>query len=134
MKQRKNLEKSKSATYNLGYHIVFCPKYRRRVLVGDIERRFKELVKLVADENDWDVATVEVMPDHVHIFVKVTPMDSPHNIVARIKGRTSFELRKEFAELTTRLPSLWTRAYYIESVGSVSAAAITRYIDNQKTR
>lgn len=130
----KQLEKSRSATYNLGYHIIFCPKYRRRVLVDEVEVRLKELVHEVAQDNDWQIATLEVMPDHIHIFVKVTPMDSPANIVARIKGRSSFVLRNEFPELKTRLPSLWTRSYYVESIGSISAAAITQYIDNQKKR
>jgi len=130
----KQLEKSRSATYNLGYHIIFCPKYRRRVLVDAVEVRLKENVREVAKENDWQIATLEVMPDHIHIFVKVTPMDSPANIVARIKGRSSFVLRNEFPDLKTRLPSLWTRSYYVESIGSVSAEAITRYIDNQKKR
>jgi putative transposase len=130
----KQLEKSRSATYNLGYHIIFCPKYRRKILVGDIETRLKEIIYQVATENDWQIATLEVMPDHVHIFVKVTPMDSPANIVARMKGRTSFELRKEFEWLKSRLPSLWTRSYYVESIGSISAAAITRYIEEQKKR
>lgn len=128
------LEKSRSATYNLGYHIIFCPKYRRKVLTGDVEVRLKELIHQVAIENDWQIATLEVMPDHIHVFVKVTPMDSPANIVARMKGRTSFELRKEFEWLKTRLPSLWTRSYYVESIGSISAAAITRYIEEQKKR
>lgn len=130
----KQLEKSRSATYNLGYHIIFCPKYRRRVLVGEIEVRLKEVIHEVALENDWQIATLEVMPDHVHVFVKVTPMDSPANIVARMKGRSSLVLRAEFPQLKTRLPSLWTRSYYVESIGSISAAAITKYIDNQKSR
>ena len=128
------MEKSRSATYNLGYHIIFCPKYRRRVLIDEVEIRLKEIVHEVAKENDWQIATLEVMPDHIHIFVKVTPMDSPANIVARIKGRSSFVLRNEFPNLKTRLPSLWTRSYYVESIGSISAEAITRYIDNQKKR
>jgi putative transposase len=130
----KQLEKSRSATYNLGYHIIFCPKYRRKVLVGDVQTRLKEIIHVVAAENDWQIATLEVMPDHIHVFVKVTPMDSPANIVARMKGRSSFELRKEFPHLKSRLPTLWTRSYYVESIGSISAAAITKYIENQKSR
>lgn len=130
----KPLKKSRSATYNIGYHIIFCPKYRRKVLKGDIERRFKEIVLVVAQENEWEIATMEVMPDHVHMFIKAKPTDNPQNIVARIKGRSSHDLRKEFPELKTRLPSLWTRSYYCESIGSISAAAITKYIEEQKSR
>ena len=130
----KPLKKATTATYNIGYHIIFCPKYRRRVLVDDVERRFKEIAMEVARENDWEIATMELMPDHVHIFIKAKPIDSPQNIVARIKGRSSHDLRKEFPELKTRLPTLWTRSYYCESIGSISAAAITKYIDEQKRR
>lgn len=130
----KQLEKSRSATYNIGYHIIFCPKYRRKVLTGQIEIRLKEIIRQVAIENDWEIATLDVMPDHIHVFVKATPMDSPANIVARMKGRSSFELRKEFPYLKSRLPSLWTRSYYCESIGSISASAITKYIENQKAR
>lgn len=130
----KQLEKSRSATYNIGYHIIFCPKYRRKVLTGQIEIRLKEIIRQVAIENDWEIDTLEVMPDHIHVFLKATPMDSPANIVARMKARSSFELRKEFPYLKTKLPSLWTRSYYCESIGSISAAAITRYIENQKAR
>lgn len=130
----KQLEKSRSATYNIGYHIIFCPKYRRKVLTGDVEVRLKEIIHEVARDNDWQVATLEVMPDHIHVFVKATPQDSPANIVARMKGRSSFLLRQEFAWLKTRLPTLWTRSYYCESIGSISAAAITKYIEEQKNK
>lgn len=130
----KELKKSSSATYNIGYHLIWCPKYRRKVLVDDVERRFKEIAQEVARDNDWEIATMEVMPDHVHIFIKAKPVDSPQNIVARIKGRTSNYLRKEFSYLKTKLPSLWTRSYYCESIGSISAAAITKYIEEQKRR
>ena len=113
------VKKSSSATYNIGYHLIWCPKYRRKVLVDDVERRFKEIAQEVARDNDWEIATMEVMPDHVHIFIKAKPVDSPQNIVARIKGRTSNYLRKEFPYLKTKLPSLWTRSYSCESIGSI---------------
>lgn len=130
----KQLEKSRSATYNIGYHIIFCPKYRRKVLTGDVETRLKEIIQEVARDNDWQIATLEVMPDHIHVFVKATPQDSPANIVARMKGRSSSLLRQEFDWLKTRLPTLWTRSYYCESIGSISAAAITKYIEEQKKK
>ncbi len=97
----KKLEKSRSATYNLGYHIIFCPKYRRKVLTGELEVRLKEIIHQIAAENDWQVATLEVMPDHVHLFVKVTPQDSPHDILAKVKGRSTLELRKEYTSHKT---------------------------------
>lgn len=130
----RKLNSSRSCVYNIGYHLIWCPKYRRKVLLGDIETRLKEIIKDVAHDNKWEIHTLEVMPDHIHVFVKCSPTDSPNHVVSQFKGRSSFILRKEFPELTTRLPSLWTRSYYCESIGSVSAPAITRYIENQKSK
>lgn len=130
----KKLNSSRGCVYNIGYHLIWCPKYRRKVLTGDVEIRFKEIIIQIAIEHEWEIATMEVMPDHVHIFVKCGPTDSPNHIVSQFKGRTSFELRKEFEWLKTRLPALWSRSYYCESIGSISAAAITRYIEEQKKR
>jgi putative transposase len=130
----KELDSSRGCVYNIGYHLIWCPKYRRKVLKDEVETRFKEIILQVAAEHKWQIATMEVMPDHVHIFVKCGPTDSPNHIVSQFKGRTSFELRKEFEFLKTRLPALWSRSYYCESIGSISAAAITRYIEEQKNR
>lgn len=120
--------------YNLSYHIIWCPKYRKKVLVGDIEKRLKELLLQKAKENDWQIDNMEVMPDHVHIFIKTTPSDSPALVAAQLKGFTSNQLRKEFTYLRSKLPTLWTRSYYAESVGHISEEAIKKYIDEQKLK
>ena len=117
--------------YNLAYHIIWCPKYRKRVLVGDIEKRLKELLLQKAKENDWQIDNMEVMPDHVHIFIKTTPSDSPALVAAQLKGFTSHQLRKEFTCLRSKLPTLWTRSYYAESVGHISEDTIKKGIYNQ---
>lgn len=120
--------------YNLAYHIIWCPKYRKKVLVGDIEKRLKELLLQKAKENDWQIENMEVMPDHVHIFIKTTPSDSPALVAAQLKGFTSNQLRKEFTCLRSKLPTLWTRSYYAESVGRISEDTIKKYIDEQKLK
>lgn len=120
--------------YNLAYHIIWCPKYRKKVLVGDIEKRLKELLLQKAKENDWQIDNMEVMPDHVHIFIKTTPSDSPALVAAQLKGFTSNQLRKEFTCLRSKLPTLWTRSYYAESVGHISEDTIKKYIDEQKLK
>jgi putative transposase len=125
---------SNKAVYNLGYHIIWCPKYRRKVLVDKVETRLKELLFEKADEIGVTIENIEVMPDHVHIFVKSTPVNAPHYIVQQFKGYTSFVLRNEFKFLKTRLPTLWTRSYYIESVGHISEETIKKYIDDQKNK
>ncbi len=118
--------------YNIGYHLIWCPKYRRPVLVGEIEKRLKELLKTKAEEIGIEIVEMEVMPEHVHLFVKTKPTASPHWIIQQLKGYTSRVLRQEFPKLRTRLPSLWTRSYYVESVGHISEETIKRYIEEQK--
>ena len=123
---------SKTCVYNLGYHLIWCTKYRRKVLSPKIELRLKELIRKKAAEIEVEIVEIETMPDHIHIFVKSKPTYSPHFIVQQFKGYSSRILREEFAELRSRLPSLWTRSYFCESVGCISADTIIRYIENQK--
>jgi putative transposase len=126
--------KSRSATYNLGYHIIWCPKYRRKVLVGEIAERLKVLLTEKATEIGLTIETMQIMDDHVHLFIKSDPTDSPQWIVGQLKGYTSFNLRKEFPHLKSKLPTLWTRSYYVESVGHISEAVIKKYIEEQKNQ
>ena len=125
---------SNKAVYNIGYHLIWCPKYRRKVLVGQVEIRLKELLTEKANELGVTIETMEVMPDHAHLFVKSSPVLSPHYIVQQLKGFTSFKLREEFPKLKTRLPTLWTRSYYCESVGHISEETVKQYIEEQKNQ
>lgn len=125
---------SNKAVYNLGYHIIWCTKYRRKVLTGKIETRLKELLLEKADAVDVTIENMEVMPDHVRLFVKTSPVNAPHYVVQQFKGYTSRILRKEFVVLRSRLPTLWTRSYYIESVGHISQDTVKKYIDEQKNK
>lgn len=122
------------STFNLGYHIIWCPKYRRKVLVNGVDERLKELLLEKALEHNWSIEQMEVMPDHVHIFIKASPNDSPVFIVSQLKGYSSRILRQEFATLKSRLPTLWTRSYFCESVGHISEATIKKYIEEQKNK
>jgi putative transposase len=123
---------SPHVVYNLGYHLIWTPKYRRSVLKDGVDVRLKELLQEKASQQGWIVERLEVMPDHVHLFIKAKPTDSPHYIVQQFKGYTSLKLRQEFPWLKSRLPTLWTRSYYCESVGHMSEEVIKRYIEDQK--
>lgn len=125
---------SNKAVYNIGYHLIWCPKYRRKVLVGQVEIRLKELLIEKAKELGVIIETMEVMPDHTHLFIKSSPILSPHYIVQQLKGFTSFQLYKEFPLLKSRLPTLWTRSYYCESVGHISEETVRKYIEEQKSQ
>jgi putative transposase len=129
---KKRWQSSSGAIYNLGYHFIWCPKYRRPVLVDRVEQRLRELLEEKASELGVNIQTMEIMADHVHIFVKAKPIDAPHFIVGQLKGYTSRILRQEFSSLRSRIPTLWTRSYYCESVGNISEKTIVKYIENQK--
>jgi putative transposase len=120
------------AVYSLKYHVVWCPKYRRPVLVGGVADRLRELIAEKAAELGMTIHALEVMPDHVHLFVESDPTRCVAEIVNRLKGATSRVLRSEFPSLRSRLPTLWSRSYYAGSVGHVSAATVERYIAEQK--
>ena len=123
---------SHHTVHNLGYHFIWCPKYRRSVLVDGIDDRLKELLHQKSKELGCVIEEMEVMPDYVHIFVKAKPIHAPHYIVGQLKGFTSKMLRSEYPKLKSRLPTLWTRAYFVESVGHISESTIRKYIENQK--
>lgn len=120
------------ATSSLKYHLVWCPKYRRKVLEPPFDLRLKEIIAEVAVEAEMIVHAVEVMPDHVHLFVEADPTLAVAEIVNRFKSRSSRLMRREFPALRSRLPTLWSRSYYAGSVGHVSAKTVEAYIAAQK--
>jgi putative transposase len=125
---------SKTAVFNIGYHLIWCPKYRRKVLTGEVEKRLRTLIEEKAFDMNIAVESMEILPDHVHLFVKSDPSFAPQEILQQIKGYTSRMLRNEFPSLVSKLPSLWTRSYYCESVGHISEKTIMRYIEDQKNK
>jgi len=123
---------NKNITYSCKYHIVWCPKYRRKVLIGLVANRFKEILENVAIEKNVNLIEIEIMPDHVHLLVEVDPQYGVHKFVKNAKGAASRVLRKEFRFLTTKLPTLWTNSYFVSTVGGAPLKVIKKYIENQK--
>ena len=121
---------NRTSVVMVNYHIVFCPKYRRHLLVGDVKNRLDEIIAEVAKENNWEIIAKEVMPDHVHLFVSADTKTNPNSVVKHFKGRSSRYLREEFRELR-KMPTLWTRSYFLSTAGNVSASTIKRYIEQQ---
>lgn len=124
--------KNAGAVFTLKFHLVWCPKYRRPVLVGPVEKRLVQLLRQIAGELEATIHALEVMPDHVHLFLESDPTRSVAELVNRFKGRTSHDLRSEFPALRSRLPTLWSRSYYAGSCGAVTEASVRRYIEGQK--
>lgn len=121
-----------NVVYSCKYHVVWCPKYRRKVLVDGIETRLKELIEQVCFEINADIIKMEIMPDHVHLLMEVDPQYGINHAVRHIKGFTSHALRSEFPKLKSRLPTLWTNSYFVSTVGGAPLAVIQQYIENQK--
>jgi putative transposase len=121
-----------NVVYSCKYHIVWCPKYRRKVLINDVDTRLKEILQEIAKEFEAEIIEIEVMPDHVHILVEVDPQFGIAKLVRYFKGRSSRMLRQEFAWLKSRLPTLWTNSYFVSTVGGAPISVIKQYIENQK--
>lgn len=117
----------------INYHFVFCPRYRRKVLVGNVEVRFKELVHEICSDLDIEIIAIECDKDHCHLFVNALPKLSPSDIMAKVKGVTSRIIRQEFMHLN-HLPSLWTRSFFVSTAGNVSSETIKKYVEAQKKR
>ena len=124
---------NKNIVYSCKYHVVWCPKYRRKVLVDDVANSLKELIIEICNINQAELIELEIMPDHVHLLVDVDPQFGIHKLVKRIKGRTSRELRENYPFLKTKLPTLWTNSYFVSTVGVDPLSVVKQYIENQKT-
>lgn len=121
-----------NVVYSCKYHVVFCPKYRRKVLVYGVDERLKVIAKEVADSCRAEILEMEVMSDHAHILCEVDPQFGIHRFVKTLKGRSSRILREEFPWLKKRLPSLWTNSYFVSTVGGAPLQVIKQYIEQQK--
>lgn len=117
----------------INYHFVWIPRRRRKVLVGEVEKRLLELIQETAQKLDCEVLAVEIMPEHVHLFLNCPPTLAPDQIMFRIKGYSAKVLREEFPHLL-KMPSMWTRSYFCSTAGNVSSATMQRYIAEQKTK
>ena len=119
-------------TYSCQYHVIFCPKYRRKILKNGIDIRLKELFLEIAEIYDFQIIEMEIMPDHVHLLIDCNPRFGIMNCINKLKGITANRLRKEFPEIKSKLPTLWTRSAFISTVGAVSLEVVRSYIEKQK--
>lgn len=125
---------NRNVVYACKYHVVWCPKYRRSVLVNGVDTCLEEIIRQTAAELQAEVIELEVKPDHIHLLCEVDPQFGIHRLVRRLKGRSSCLLRQEFPWLKSRLPTLWTNSYFVATVGGAPLAVIKQYIEAQKGR
>ena len=121
-----------NVVYSCKYHVVWCPKYRRSVLINGVDTRLKELIIETCTLLKVELIEMEIMPDHVHLLLEVDPQLGIHKAVKRIKGYSSKVLRSEFPWIRSRLPTLWSNSYFVSTVGGAPLSVIKQYIENQK--
>ncbi|MFF5243042.1 IS200/IS605 family transposase [Streptosporangium sp. NPDC000095] len=126
------IRSNNNVVYRCTYHVVWCPKYRRDVIKGDVDTRLKEIIREVCVERDTPIAELETMPDHVRLLVTCDPQYGIHRLVKQIKGRSSRLLRTEFPHLKSRMPTLWTNSYFVATVGGATLEIVKRYVENQR--
>jgi putative transposase len=121
------------SVHHVVYHVIWCPKRRHKVLVGPVRDRLAQIIGVVAAEHDWEIIRLAIQPDHVHLVIRANPYTLHSDIPRLIKGRSSHDLREEFPHLR-KLPSLWTRSYFLSTAGSASQEIIQKYIERQSKR
>jgi putative transposase len=130
----RTVQSNRNVVYDCKYHVVFCPKYRRKVLVPPVSDRLEELFIQKAKELKTTISSMEIMPDHVHLLIQCDPQFGIHKVVKHLKGYTSRVLRQEFPHLKSRIPSLWTNSYFVATVGTVTLEVVKQYIETQQRR
>lgn len=147
MEKTDKVKHNNNVTYRCHYHVVWCPKYRRKVITsldpkldnppidgdpGPVDERLKQIIREVCKETGNDILELETMPDHVHLLVDCDPQYGINKLVRLIKGRTSRYLRSEFPSLKRRLPTLWTNSYFVATVGGAPLSIVKQYVQNQR--
>ena len=121
-----------NVVYSCKYHVIWCPKYRRAVLVKGVDVRLKEIIQAVATDCRSEILELEVMPDHVHLLVEVDPQFGIHRLIKLMKVKSSKLLREEFSWVKSRFPTLWTNSYFVSTIGSAPLEVVKQYIEQQK--
>ena len=130
--QTKKYHSKEHLIYSCQYHVIFCPKYRRKILKDGRDITLKQIFYEVAEQYDFSILEMEVMPDHVHLLIDCNPRFGIMNCVARLKAQSAHRMRDQYPELKKKLPCFWTRSCFISTVGSVSLEVVRKYIEDQK--
>jgi putative transposase len=136
MEQITSEKSASSATYNINYHFVWCPKYRKCILNNELATALQRIIESICISRGWEILELKIMPDHVHLFVSPKPYDSPTIIIKILKGVSARLLFNQYPELVTvyRRGHLWSPSYYVGTAGNISAETIKRYIQDQESK
>ncbi len=121
---------TKHVTYNIAYHFVWCPKYRKQILTGEIAQFVESEIRRLCEENGWQIGALNVQEDHVHLFLSALPSTAPSLIANTLKGITARQVFKRFPEAKKQLwgGSFWSRSYYVGTVGEMTEASVKKYL------
>ena len=129
--KKRDYRTTNKTLYSCQYHVIWCTKYRRKVLDTQIQGRLKQLIREKQNEYRYHIREVETQSEHVHLLIEIPPTDAIDKIIGKIKNYTSKVLREEYPSLKSRLPSLWTRSKFVSSCGDVSLQVVKDYIESQ---
>jgi len=129
----KGLKSGAQTRYDLRYHFVWCPRYRKRVLEGEIAHRIEGMIKFAAQVNEWEIYELAVQIDHVHLYIGAAPKWSPSQMMRVIKGGTSKKIREQFPDLDEVYwgATFWADGFMVKSVGEINDKVISAYVRNQ---
>jgi putative transposase len=123
---------NRNVVYSCKYHVIWCPKYRRKVLIQGVDNRLKDIIYSLCEDLKAEILELEIMSDHVHLLVEIDPQLGIHLLIKKLKGKSSRLLRQEFSFLRSKLPTLWTNSYFVSTVGGAPLQVIKQYIESQK--
>jgi len=126
------VETTRGSVYHTNYHIVFCPKYRYKVFKDDIAEYLETFFKKQIEKKGWDVISIDVRPNHIHLFIsRIPPKERLSDVVKYLKGTSGLSLFRNFPVLRKKFRKgrLWSRSYYVGTAGEVSRETIKRYIE-----
>ena len=129
--KKRDYRTTQKTIYSCQYHVIWCTKYRRKVLDTQIQGHLKQLIREKQDAYEYQICEVETQPEHVHLLIEIPPIHSIDKIVGKIKAYTAKVLREEYPSLKSRLPSLWTRSKFVSSCGGVTLQVMKDYIEGQ---
>lgn len=126
--------RNRNCVYQTAYHVIWCAKYRKQILVGEVAQTMSDILDMICVKNNWPIITKEVQPDHIHLFLTIPPAIAVASAVKILKGASALKLFVQFPELKKQLwgGHLWAPSYYVGTAGNVSAETIQRYIERSE--
>ena len=122
---------TKHVTYKITYYFIWCPKYRKQILVGDVARFVESEIRRLCEENKWSIGALNVQEDHVHLFLSAEPRIAPSLIANTLKGISARQVFKQYPEVKKQVwgGSFWSRSYYVGTVGDMTEATVKKYLE-----